>query len=304
MAFISLFKPKGKNGFGYSSTAEEVTEGLDLSNKTYLVTGCNSGLGKESIRVLKLRGANIIGTARTKAKAETACQEVGGGIGLECELADPKSVQNCIQEIKTRKIQLDGILCNAGIMALPTLTKAFGYELQFFTNHIGHFILVTGLLEQLKEEARIVILSSSAHQAAPSGGIEFDNLKGEKYYSAWAFYGQSKFANLLFAKELHTKLKNTKQTVYAIHPGVIKTNLSRSMNPILQTLFGFIEPIFLKTIPEGTATQIYALTHPTAVQYSGMMLSDCNPMTPRKDSENPDTAKKLWEVSEKILAEI
>ena len=270
------------------------------------MTGCNSGLGQEAIRVLAMRGARIVGTARTKEKAESALKQVSGKshLGLECELANPSSVRSCIGEIKKQKIKLDVIICNAGIMALPKLEKAYGYELQFFTNHIGHFILVNGLLDELTEEGRVVMLSSAAHMNAPKEGIVFDNLAGEKNYSAWSFYGQSKIANLLFAKELARRFSGTKKTAYAVHPGVIKTNLARSMNLILRVVFGLGEHLFLKTVPQGAATECYVATNPNVISESGNYFADCNTKTPRKDSENSELAKKLWEVSEKIVAKL
>lgn len=301
-----MLMPKGKNGFGYSTTAEEVTAGISLDGKTILVTGCNSGLGQEAIRVLAMRGAKIVGTARTKEKAESALKQISGKshLGLECELANPSSVRSCVAEIKKQKIKLDVIICNAGIMALPKLEKAYGYELQFFTNHIGHFILVNGLLVELTEEGRVVMLSSAAHMNAPKEGIDFDNLAGEKNYSAWSFYGQSKIANLLFAKELARRFSGTKKTAYAVHPGVIKTNLARSMNPFLQVVFGLGEHLFLKTVPQGAATECYVATNPNVISESGNYFADCNTKTPRKDAENSELAKKLWEVSEKIVAKL
>ncbi|MCB1194102.1 MAG: SDR family oxidoreductase [Leptospiraceae bacterium] len=306
MSLVSLIKPKGPNGFGNGSTAEEVTSGISLANKTILITGCNSGLGKESMRVLAMRGAKVVGTARTLEKANEACKEVGGANskGYACELSDPSSVRACVESIKKDKIKLDVIICNAGIMALPKLEKAYGYELQFFTNHIGHFILVTGLLSELTEEGRVVMLSSSAHNMAPKGGIQFDNLNGEKGYSAWPFYGQSKFANLLFAKELARKFAGTKKTAYAVHPGVIQTNLSRHMNSIANILFGMIKPLFLKTITQGAATECYVATNPNVASLSGSYFADCNVAKARKDSEDKELSKKLWEISEKIVAEV
>ncbi|HRG48452.1 MAG TPA: SDR family NAD(P)-dependent oxidoreductase [Leptospiraceae bacterium] len=306
MSLLAMLMPKGKNGFGYSTTAEEVTAGISLDGKTILVTGCNSGLGQEAIRVLAMRGAKIVGTARTKEKAESALKQISGKshLGLECELANPSSVRSCVAEIKKQKIKLDVIICNAGIMALPKLEKAYGYELQFFTNHIGHFILVNGLLVELTEEGRVVMLSSAAHMNAPKEGIDFDNLAGEKNYSAWSFYGQSKIANLLFAKELARRFSGTKKTAYAVHPGVIKTNLARSMNPFLQVVFGLGEHLFLKTVPQGAATECYVATNPNVISESGNYFADCNTKTPRKDAENSELAKKLWEVSEKIVAKL
>lgn len=306
MSLISILTPKGKNGFGYGSTAEEVTEGLSLQGKTFLVTGCNSGLGKETIRVLSLRGANIIGTARTKQKAEEAGKEVVKGefTGLSCELSQPDNIRECIFQIKSQKITLDGIICNAGIMALPKLETAFGYELQFFTNHIGHFILVTGLLDTISSNGRVIVVSSSAHNMAPKGGIEFDNLDGKNGYTPWTAYGQSKFCNVLFAKELAERFKGTSKLAFSLHPGVIQTNLSRHMPSIAQIGFSFLGPIFLKSIQEGAATQCYLATSQNIASDSGNFFADCNPKKTRRDAENIQTAKKLWEISEEIITKV
>ncbi len=303
MSLLSYLKPKGKNGFGYGSTAKEVTEGISLNGKTFLLTGCNSGIGKETLRVLKLRGANIIGSARTKQKAEEALNEIGGGLGLEIELSNPSSIIKSTEEIKKQNIKLDGIICNAGIMALPNLEKSFGYELQFFTNHIGHFLFVTNLLDSLQENCRVVVLSSAAHFIAPKEGIDFDNLKAEKYYSPWTFYGQSKFANLVFAKELARKFQGTNKLSFAVHPGVIKTNLSRHFNPILNLLYSLTEPIFLKSIPQGAATSTYLATNKLLSNDSGSYFSDVNKARERPDANSIEIGKKLWEVSERIIKE-
>lgn len=303
MSLYELFKSKGANGFGYGSTAEEVTEGLNLTGKTYLVTGCNSGLGYEAVRVLALRGALVIGTARTVEKAKVACDSVKGKtLPMACELSDPKSVRACVAEVKSQGIVLDGIICNAGIMALPKLEQAFGYELQFFTNHIGHFILVTGLLDQLAPTGRVVMLSSAAHTGAPREGIQFENLSGEKGYGDWKAYGQSKLANLLFAKELARRFAGSQRTANAVHPGVISTNLGRHMNPVMGVVFRAVGPLVLKTVPQGAATEVFVAVHPSVAQVSGEYFADCNVATPRADANDADLAKKLWDVSEKIVA--
>lgn len=303
MSLYELFTSKGPSGFGYGSTAEQVTAGLDLKGKTYLVTGCNSGLGHEALRVLTLRGAKVVGTARTVEKAREACATVKGEtVPLTCELSDPKSVRACVAAVKAAGLQLDGIIANAGIMALPKLEKAFGYELQFFTNHIGHFILVTGLLDALTPEGRVVMLSSAAHKGAPKGGIQFDNLDGSKGYGDWANYGQSKIANLLFAKELARRFQGTRRTANAVHPGVIKTNLGRHMNPLAGLVFGIVGPLVLKSVPQGAATEVFVATHPSLAGVSGQYFADCNVARPRADAEDAELAKKLWDVSEQIVA--
>lgn len=302
MSLYELFTSKGPSGFGYGSTAEQVTEGLSLEGKTILVTGCNSGLGLETLRVLALRGAKTVGTARTLEKAKIACDSVSGkAVPLACELSDPKSVKACVAEVKRLGLRLDAIICNAGIMALPKLEQAFGYESQFFTNHIGHFILVTGLVDQLTDTGRVVMVSSDAHRNAPKGGIEFDNLSGTSGYSSWKSYGQSKIANLLFAKELAQRFKGTKKTANAIHPGVIATNLTRHMNPVAQAVWSLLGPLVLKTVQQGAATQLYVATHPAAGAVSGEYWADCNVAKPRREAEDAALSQRLWDVSEKIV---
>jgi NAD(P)-dependent dehydrogenase (short-subunit alcohol dehydrogenase family) len=303
MAFLAMFKSKGPSGFGYHSTAEEVTQGLDLSGKTILVTGCNAGLGQETLRVLALRGAQVVGTARTLEKATAACAQAGGKtVPVACELSDPASVRACVAEVKRRGLKLDAVICNAGIMALPKLEKAHGYELQFFTNHMGHFLLVTGLLDQLTDDGRVVMLSSDAHFQAPKGGVEFDNLTGDKRYAAWRQYGQAKFANLLFAKELARRFEGTRKTANAVHPGVIVTNLVRNMNALVRFAWTRIGPLLLKSVPEGAATQVWAAVSPGAAGLNGQYLSHSNVAKPRADANDAATAKRLWEESEKIAA--
>ncbi len=305
MSIYARLAGKGRSGFGYGSTAEQVTEGLSLAGKTILVTGCNSGLGHEALRVLTKRGARVVGTARSLDKAKAACASVQGDtIPLACELADPASVRACVAAVKAAGLRLDAIICNAGIMALPKLQQAYGYELQFFTNHIGHFILVTGLLDQLTDDGRVVMLSSAAHKMAPKVGIQFDNLSGATGYRDWTQYGQSKLANLLFAKELARRFAGTKKTANAVHPGVIQTNLGRHMNPIAQFFFGLSDKIALKSIPQGAATEVYVAVHPATAGISGAYFADCNVAQSRPDADDAALARKLWQVSEEIVAQL
>ena len=160
MSLYQMLKAAGPSGFGHGTTAEQVTEGLSLAGETMLVTGCNSGLGLETMRVLALRGARVVGTARTIEKAREACAAVTGEtVPLACELSDPASVRQCVASVEAAGIRLNALICNAGIMGLPKLERLHGYESQFFTNHIGHFILVTGLLERMTETGRVVMLS-------------------------------------------------------------------------------------------------------------------------------------------------
>lgn len=305
MSLVEHFKPKGPSGFGYGSTAEQVTEGLSLAGQTILVTGCNAGLGQETVRVLALRGARVVGTARSVEKAQAALAGLPGDpVAAACELSDPNSVRACVAQLKAQGLRFDAIICNAGIMALPKLEKAHGYELQFFTNHIGHFLLVTGLVEQLTELGRVVMLSSAAHFRAPAGAIQFDNLDGAKGYSPWGNYGQSKIANLLFAKALAKRFEGTQKTANAVHPGVIHTNLTRHMNPVADFFFGLMGPLALKSIPQGAATQVYVATHPSLAGVSGHYFADCNVAKARADGLDEAIAERLWVASEAIAAKL
>lgn len=305
MSLMSMFKGKGPSGFGYGSTAEDVTDGLDLSGRTIVLTGCNSGIGKETLRVLTKRGAHVVAAARTVDKAQAACDEVGAETtAVACELSEPASVQACAERVIALGRPLDAIICNAGIMALPTLNQKFGYELQFFTNHIGHFILVTSLLDSLSDKGRVVMVSSDAHNRAPKEGIQFGNLSGDREYRPWASYGQSKLANLLFANHLATRLEGTAKTANSLHPGVIHTKLARSMNPIARGALSVAGPLVLKSVGEGAATQVYLAVHPGVERVAGKYFSDCNVGKTSSRGRDQAMAARLWEVSEKIVAEV
>jgi len=302
MSLVSVIKGKGPSGFGYGSTAEEVTAGLDLGGRAILVTGCNSGIGLETVRVLALRGARVFAAGRTEEKARAACAGLEGDIlPLACELSDPSSVRACSATLRKNGTKLDAIVCNAGIMALPKLERAFGYELQFFTNHIGHFMLVTDLLSALTDSARIVMVSSAAHASAPKSGIEFDNLTGDKGYNPWTAYGQSKLSNLLFAKELARRFSGTSKTANAVHPGVINTNLTRSMPAVARAALSLAAPLALKSVAQGAATQCFVATSPQLKGVSGEYFADCNTARSTRLSRDPELAARLWAESERIV---
>jgi NAD(P)-dependent dehydrogenase (short-subunit alcohol dehydrogenase family) len=306
MSLYAMLKRPGPSGFGYASTAEDVTAGLALGGKTILVTGCTSGIGLETLRVLALRGARVLGAARTADKARAACEAAGAGraVPLACDLSDPGSVRACVEAVKALGERLDAVVCNAGVMALPRREVAHGIELQLFTNHVGHFLLVTGLLDALAGDGRVVVVASEAHRNAPREGIRFDDLGAEREYSPWKAYGQSKLANLLFTKELARRLAGSGRTANALHPGVIHTNLTRHLPAFADALYGFLGKVVLKTIPQGAATQTYVAVHPGAARESGAYFADCNVATPRPDATDPALAARLWEVTEGIVARL
>lgn len=301
MSLVSRFKPPGPNGFGYASTAEQVTRDLDLRGKTYLLTGCNSGLGLETLRVLAGRGARVIAAARSLERAREACAGVRGDTRpVACDLGAPGSVRACAAELLRDGGALDALICNAGIMALPRLSQLFGYEQQFFTNHIGHFLLVTALLPALAPDGRVVMVSSNAHRRAPKEGIQFDNLSGERGYRPWAAYGQSKLANLLFARELARRLPLPQQSANALHPGVIATNLTRNMPLHTRIALRLLTPLALKNIAEGAATQCYLATQP-GLTANGEYFSHCNIARSSRLGRDSELARRLWEASERIV---
>ena len=289
------------SAFGEESTAEEVTEGLDLTGMTAVVTGANSGLGYETMRVLAMRGAHVIGTGRTQEKADQACDSVEGTTTpVVLELSDLDSVARSVEQIKSIGEPIDMLICNAGIMALPELQQVNGIERHFYINHLGHFAFATGLIDEVRAapQGRVVMLSSSGHKWAPEEGIQFDNLSGERgEYNANTMYGQSKLANGLFAYELARRLEGTTTTANVVHPGVIMTNLGRHFPKWQQVLAGLISWTFMKSIEAGAATQCYVATNPELSDVSGIYFADCNPLQPTPAMRDAELAAKLWDVS-------
>ncbi len=296
MSLYGRFTRVGPSGFGHASTAEQVAAGLDLSGQTWLVTGSNSGLGAETCRVLSSRGARVLATARTPAKAEAAVASLSGAVPLVCELSDIHSVRRCVAAVRDLDHPLDGIITNAGVMALQTRELCYGIEKQFFVNHVAHFVLVTELLDWLTPQARVVSLSSSAHTNPPRGGIAKD-LSFGRGYSPWKAYGQSKLANLLFARELARRLGDgTGQMACAVHPGVILTNLARHLG-LVRHVAKSLASVFLKSVEEGAATQVWAAVRGDAATLHGEYLMDCNVAASTALGADPDLALRLWETT-------
>jgi NAD(P)-dependent dehydrogenase (short-subunit alcohol dehydrogenase family) len=292
--------------FGKKSTAEEVTAGIDLTGKTALVTGCNSGIGYETMRVLALRGAHVYGTGRTLDKAREACASVAGQTTpLQLDLADFSSVVSAAKSFKAGNTPLDILICNAGIMELPELEQVNGIEKQFYVNHLGHFVLVNNLLPQViaAPQGRIVSVSSGrATGAAPPEGIQFENLSGERGYDPAIAYGQSKLANVLFTLELARRLQDTNATANAIRPGVIPTNLGRHMPRWKVIALETVGKLFTKTIAQGAATTCYVATAPGLARVTGYFFENCNPIRAGGFTEDTAMASQLWSVSEQLAA--
>lgn len=291
--------------FGRRATADHVLAGLELSGKVFLVTGCASGLGFETMRALAARGAHVIGTARSVARAAAACDRVSGQTTpIACDQNDFASVAAAAQAVRRLGVKLDAIIANAGIMATPKPDLRYGVESQFRVNHLAHMLLVTRTVDLLRDgTGRLVMVSSSAAQMlAPREGIAFDNLDTHAGYRPMTFYGQSKLANLAFAKSMAERLRERGITANAIHPGVIaSTDLGRSMGGPMKVIWPLIG-LVSKSIPQGAATQCYVAIHPDLNGVTGDFYADCRPATPNPHSDDPAFRERLWQVSDAVIA--
>jgi len=295
-AFAQYAQNAPRSSFGAGNTAEEVTAGIDLTGKTALVTGCNAGIGYETMRVLAMRGAHVLGTARSVEKGEQACESVAGNCTpLVLELTDFDSVVACANQVRSMDVPLDIVVCNAGILFYDR-RQVHDLEMHFVVNHLGHFILVNRLQDEIiaAPQGRVVVVSSNAHRRAPADGIRFDDLSGQSWTSS--AYSHSKLANGLFSLELARRLEKTGATSNSLHPGVVDTKMLRSTGLDLSQLS-------LKTPAQGAATSCYLATSPALRDVSGYYFADCNPEEPSAAMQNADMAKQLWDVSEELVSD-
>ncbi|KAK6935401.1 Short-chain dehydrogenase/reductase SDR [Dillenia turbinata] len=300
------FSWKGPSGFSGSSTAEEVTQGVDGSDLTAIVTGASSGLGTETARVLALRGIHVVMAVRNVEAGQKTKQTILEQIPnakidvMELDLSSMASIRKFASEYSSLGLPLNILINNAGIMASPFQLSKDKIEMQFATNHIGHFLLTNLLLDKMKKtafeskrEGRIVNLSSVAHKFTYSGGIQFDKINDESSYSSMRAYGQSKLANILHANELSRRLKEegVNITVNSVHPGAIGTNLFRYRGPLK------VVALFLKcvahTIEQGAATTCYVAMNPQVEGVSGKYLTACNIAKPASWAEDSELATNL-----------
>lgn len=291
--------------FDDNSTADEVMEGIDLKGKIAVVTGCTSGIGFETMRVLASRGCYVVGTGRTLKSAQDACSRVRGvTTPVQLELSDFDSVAKCADAVRSLNSPIDMLICNAGMRGDEHETVN-GIEKHFVVNHLGHFILVYRLLERLylSWQGRVVVVASrTAYRSAPEQGIEFDNLEGSRDYSPRRAYAHSKLANVLFSLELARLLKGTRITSNSLHPGVIDTNIARNVPAIARGAFSVWTAIAGKSVEQGAATSCYVATNSLLGSTSGQYFEDCNAVTVTGDNHMHDSeqASRLWQVSEEL----
>lgn len=297
-----------RSEFDEDSTAEEVTAGIDLSGKLAVITGCTSGIGFETMRVLAARGAWVVGTSRSLERArEAGSRVVGKTSGLQLDLADPESIVACADEIRSINAPPDILVCNAGYLGGSGERRLVdGVERHFAINHLGHFVFVNRLLGRLymADQGRIVVVASRAsYTRAPQHGIEFDNLDASHDYEDMRAYGHSKLANVLFALQLGKLLRGTRITANSLHPGVINTEIDRHLGRTRQLGFAVLAALGgTKSVEEGAATSCYVATHPSLGATSGRYFEDCNAVTIVGEGHlhNEAMAETLWQVSEDL----
>ncbi|RVE71877.1 hypothetical protein OJAV_G00056030 [Oryzias javanicus] len=280
-----------------------------LDGKTVLITGANTGIGKETAVDLAQRGARVIMACRDMDRANKAAEDVrkrsgnGNVVVKKLDLASLESVRQLSKEVLASEERLDILINNAGIMSCPQWKTEDGFEMQFGVNHLGHFLLTNCLLDLLKKStpSRIVNVSSLAHER---GEIYFDDINLEKDYHPWKSYRQSKLANVLFTRELAKRLQGTGVTTYSLHPGVIKTELGRHFLPTIPLWKRVLyKPLsfFIKSASQGAQTTIYCAVEEKLQNESGLYYSDCAPKTAAPQALDDEAAKKLWDVSASMV---
>src|SRR5579862_7485129 len=319
--------------FGSTSTTEDVLSGIDLHGKRILVTGVSAGLGVETARSLAAHGANVIGTARDLDKAKSATAQIrtdaaanGGSLELvELDLASLASVRKCAEQLVRKGEPFDVIIANAGVMATPFICTTDHFEMQFGTNHLGHFVLVNRIAKLLRAGGRLVNLASAGHRFS---NVNLDDPNFERTpYDPFLAYGRSKTANILFAVAFDQRYRSRGIRAAAVHPGVIQTELGRYMDPaMLKAMVDQLEKQLAaegknsfpwKTISQGAATSIWAAVVAPANEIGGKYCENCHvghvvrediAISPTSEGVrayalDPNAAEALWKKSEEMVGE-
>lgn len=305
--------------FSAGSTTDDVLQGIDLNGRVVVITGASSGLGLEAARAMGMRGASLVLVARSVQKLDGAIEMLAQeGVSkvesVVLDLASLSSVRAGAEEILQAHQKIDVLLNNAGIMACPLERTADGFEQQFGTNHLGHFLLTALLMPALlkAEHSRVVSLSSAGHKIA-AFDFEDPNYQ-QRDYEKWQAYGESKTANALFAIGLDQRVKHLGVRSFAVHPGMIATDLGRHLNAedfkALADSAADSGISGYKSIPQGAATSVWAACHPDLEGQGGRYLEDCQFASPAQEGKDggymgyavdPLLADKLWQLSEHLL---
>jgi NAD(P)-dependent dehydrogenase (short-subunit alcohol dehydrogenase family) len=303
-------------GFGEQTTTDEVMAGIDLHGSTAVVTGASTGLGLETARALAAAGAHVVLAARDTNKGAAALATIRNGVpnaSVEpavVDLGSLASVRAFADDLRQRITSVDILVNNAGVMYTPFERTSDGFEMQFGTNHVGHFLLTNLLVPALLagSSARVVNLSSGGHR---SSDIIWDDPNYEhRPYDKFEAYGQSKTANILFTVELDRRLSSRGVRAYAVHPGMIATELGRHMTRddmkelrarASSAPGGGLPP--LKSIPAGAATSVWAATAPELAGIGGVYLADCHVAEASDYAVDPAGAARLWALSEDLVGQ-
>jgi NAD(P)-dependent dehydrogenase (short-subunit alcohol dehydrogenase family) len=321
------------NVFGATSTTEDVLSGIDLRGNRILVTGVSAGLGVETARSLAAHGAHVVGAARDLAKAKAATAQVrkdaasnGGSFDLvELDLASLKSVRACADQLLEGGEPFDVVIANAGVMATPFGKTADGFETQFGTNHLGHFVLVNRIASLIRDGGRLINLSSAGHRYS---NVDLGDPNFERTpYEPFVAYGRSKTANILFAVAFDKRHRDRGVRAAAVHPGGIRTELGRHAEPgriekVIEELNRQLTtqgkgPFQWKSIPQGAATSVWAAVVAPANEIGGQYCENCHvghivpddaPITVvsegvRGYAVDPNDAEALWKKSEELVGE-
>ncbi len=309
--------------YGAKSTTDEVLEGIDLTGKRVLITGVSAGLGVETARALAAHGAKVVGTVRDLGKGRDATAGIPGIELVEMDLASLASVRKAADALNAKGETFDIVINNAGVMACPQGKTADGFETQFGTNHLGHFVFANRIAGLIKDGGRLVSLSSSGHRFAD---VDLDDPNFETTpYNEFVAYGRSKTANALFAVAFDARHKSRGVRAAAVHPGGIVTELGRHLNDQMrQAMLDNLAkaqpagaPAFeWKTIPQGAATSVWAGAVASGDEVGGKYCEDCHvaarveggPEVPtrggvRDYAVDPARAEALWAKSEEMVGE-
>ena len=287
-----------------------------LDGKTAIVTGANTGIGKETVVDLATRGARVIMACRSLKRGEAAKKEIVERTGSNnvavkhLDLASLRSIRAFAEDVNSNEARLDILVNNAAFTNTTGFTKTEdGFERTMGVNHLGHFLLTNLLVDLLKKSApsRVVVVSSRAHEGLLewlSGrelGLNFEKMTSDISYEGHRAYAESKLANVLFTRELARRLKETGVTANSLHPGAISTELQKTHPPWFQYTFSTLTKIIGKTVEEGAQTQIYLAVSEEVEGVTGLYFADCEETEPSKNAQDDVAAEKLWEVSAKLV---